>query len=145
VWEARAFPGLTVLAEHGAPSWFELLSRDYKTAVDFYRSVFHWETNVVSDTDAFRYTTMREPGHNDDLAGIMDASGFLAEGCLASWAVYFGVDDAEASVARVEQLGGSVVRAPEDTPYGRLATVADPSGAQFKLVAPNAAMPARAS
>jgi len=51
--------------------------------------------------------------------------------------------DADAAVARVESLGGSVVRAPEDTPYGRLATVADPAGAQFKLVAPKAATPAR--
>ncbi|MGH4012971.1 MAG: hypothetical protein ACRDSL_03360 [Pseudonocardiaceae bacterium] len=33
----------------------------------------------------------------------------------------------------------------QDTPYGRLAAAADPTGAQFKLVAPNAAMPARVS
>jgi hypothetical protein len=32
----------------------------------------------------------------------------------------------------------------EGTPYGRLAAAVDPTGAQFKLVAPNAAMPARA-
>jgi predicted enzyme related to lactoylglutathione lyase len=143
VWEARTFPGNTVLAEHGAPGWFELLTRDYTGAVDFYRSVFQWETRVVSDTDNFRYTTMRDP--EADLAGIMDASAFLGEGCPSSWSVYFGVDDAEAAVALVESLGGSVVRPPEDTPYGRLATVADPAGAQFKLVAPNAAMPAQAS
>jgi hypothetical protein len=31
----------------------------------------------------------------------------------------------------------------EDTPYGRLAEAADPTGAHFKLVAPNEAMPAR--
>jgi predicted enzyme related to lactoylglutathione lyase len=28
--------------------------------------------------------------------------------------------------------------AAEDTPYGRLATVADPAGAQFRLHTPNA-------
>lgn len=33
----------------------------------------------------------------------------------------------------------------EDTPYGRIATAADPTGARFKLVAPNEAMPARES
>jgi uncharacterized protein len=146
VWEARAFPGLTVLGESGTASWFELLTRDYKTAVDFYRSVFHWETKVVSDTDEFRYTVMQGPGSSDEmLAGIMDASGFLAEDRPAMWSVFFGVDDADVAVARIVELGGSIVRAPEDTPYGRLATAADPSGAQFKLVAPNQAMPARAS
>jgi len=29
--------------------------------------------------------------------------------------------------------GGSVIRAAEDTPYGRLAAVADPTGAGFNL------------
>ena len=34
-------------------------------------------------------------------------------------------------------------QAAEDTPYGRIAGVADPLGARFKLVGPNEAMPAR--
>src|SRR5271163_4903509 len=53
-WQAGTFPGFTVLGEHGAPSWFELHTREHATAVDFYRSVFRWETYTVSDTDEFR-------------------------------------------------------------------------------------------
>jgi predicted enzyme related to lactoylglutathione lyase len=49
--------------------------------------------------------------------------------------VYFGVDDTDATLARTVDLGGTVVMDAEDTPYGRLATVADPTGARFKLVA----------
>jgi hypothetical protein len=45
-------------------------------------------------------------------------------------------------LAKVVDLGGSILRAAEDTPYGRLAAAADPTGAQFKLVGPNEAMPA---
>ena len=45
----------------------------------------------------------------------------------------------------ITSLGGSVVRPAEDTPYGRLAEAADPTGVHFKLVAPNEAMPARNS
>ena len=56
--------------------------------------------------------------------------------------MYFGSDDADASLADVTRLGGSVVLPAEDTPYGRLAEAADPTGAHFKLVAPNAQMPA---
>ena len=41
------------------------------------------------------------------------------------------------------ELGGAVVAPAEDTPYGRLATATDATGAQFKLVAPNEAMPAK--
>jgi predicted enzyme related to lactoylglutathione lyase len=55
------------------------------------------------------------------------------------------VDDADAALAKICDLGGSVVMAAEDTPYGRLATATDPNGAQFKIVAPNEAMPANPS
>jgi uncharacterized protein len=77
------------------------------------------------------------------LAGVMDASGFLPDGIPAHWSVYFGVDDTDVALAKIVELGGSIVTPAEDTPYGRLATTADPTGAQFKLVAPNEAMPAR--
>ncbi len=60
-WQPGTFPGFTVLNEHGAPGWFELLTRDYAKAVAFYRSVFGWDTSTVSDTDEFRYTVMRDP------------------------------------------------------------------------------------
>jgi uncharacterized protein len=132
-WQAGTFPGFTVLGEHGAPSWFELLTRDYQTAVDFYSSVFHWDTSVVSDTDEFRYTVMRDPTGDGELAGIMDATSFLPEGVSSYWSVYWDVEDVDATSAKVTTLGGSIVTEPRDTPYGRLAGAADPSGAQFSL------------
>ena len=132
-WEEGTFPGFTVLDEHGAPGWFELHTRQYATALDFYRTVFHWETASVGDSDALRYATMQDPVSKEPLAGILDASGFLPEGTPPYWALYWEVDDADAAVTVVESLGGSVVRAVEDTPYGRIATVADPAGAIFRL------------
>lgn len=45
------------------------------------------------------------------------------------------VDDADTALTTIVDLGGSVIEPPEDTPYGRLAHAADPTGAQFKLVA----------
>ncbi len=136
-WQPGTFPGFTVLNEPGAPSWFELHTRDHSTAVAFYRSVFGWDTNAVGDSDEFRYTVMRNPGVEGELAGIMDASGFLPEGVPAHWSVYWEVDDVDATVAKVKSLGGSVVMDAVDTPYGRLATVVDPAGAEFKLRRPN--------
>jgi len=136
-WQPGTFPGFTVLNEHGAPSWFELHTRDHATAVAFYRSVFHWDTNTVGDSDEFRYTTMRDPGGKGELAGIMDAKAFLPNSVPAHWSVYWEVADADAAVAKVKALGGSVVMDAQDTPYGRLATVVDPAGAQFKLRRPD--------
>jgi hypothetical protein len=135
-WQAGTFPGFTVLNEHGAPSWCELFTRDHTKAVDFYRSVFRWDTNAVGDSDEFRYTTMREPGGESEFAGIMDAGAWLPEGVPAHWSIYWEVDDAAVTVAQVKALGGSVIADVEDTPYGRMATVADPAGAMFKLRTP---------
>ncbi len=132
-WEAGTFPGFAVLDEPGAPSWFELHTRDHAGAMAFYQSVFHWDTTSVGDTDEFRYATMRNPGGGEDLAGVMDATAFLPQGEDPHWSVYWQVDDADDTVTRVTKLGGTVVTAAESTPYGRLAEVADPAGARFKL------------
>lgn len=133
LWQPRQFPGLTVLAEPGTPGWFELHTRDFDAAVNFYRQVFHWDAHVMSDSPEFRYTTLGE-GY-EAAAGILDASGFLPDGIPSHWSVYFTVEDTDAALAEVTDLGGSVLRDAETTPYGRLATAADPNGAQFKLMA----------
>jgi predicted enzyme related to lactoylglutathione lyase len=132
-WQPGTFPGFTVLGEHGAPSWFELLTREYASAVEFYRSVFRWDTKVEGDTDEFRYTTMQNPGGEGELAGIMDASGILPDGAPAHWSIFWEVDDIGEIVAKVKALGGAVVTDVRDTSYGRLAAVADPAGAGFNL------------
>jgi predicted enzyme related to lactoylglutathione lyase len=135
LWQPKEFPGFTTYAETGAPSWWELMTKDYPAAVRFYRDVFRWDTATMGDTDEFRYT-VQMVGELQS-AGIMDAAGFLPEAVPSHWSVYFAVDDADASLERVVELGGRAVLPAEDTPYGRLATAADPSGAQFKLIGPN--------
>jgi hypothetical protein len=132
-WQPVKFSGFTILGEPGTPSWFELHTRDHDRSVAFYRSVFGWDTKEVGDSDEFRYTTMRDPQSEEELAGIMDAAAFLPEGAAANWSIYWATDDIDATVADTKSLGGSVVTDPMDTPYGRLATVTDPAGAQFKL------------
>jgi predicted enzyme related to lactoylglutathione lyase len=143
VWQPGTFHGFGLLAEHGAPAWFEVHTRDYARTVAFYREVFGLEPHVMSDTDEFRYTTLHEPGSDDQVAGVMDTSGLPADGVPAHWQVYFGVDDTDAAVATVERLGGTVRTPAADTEHGRIAAVSDPMGADFLLVAPNASMPAR--
>ncbi len=133
MWQPGLHLGFGIYAEPDTPAWFELHTRDYAKAVEFYRDVFRWDTHVVSDAPEFRHTTLGEG--DGQLAGIMDASGFLPEGVPAHWSIYFGTADTDASLERIVSLGGAVVMPAEDTPYGRLATATDPTGAQFKLVA----------
>ncbi len=131
IWQPGDHHGFEVLDEPGAPSWFELMTRDHAASLAFYRDVFGWDLHPVSDTDEFRYTTFGEG--DGQLAGIMDASSFLPDGVPAHWSVYFQVADADATAARTTELGGAVQHAPEDTPYGRLASLTDPTGAGFKI------------
>jgi predicted enzyme related to lactoylglutathione lyase len=134
VWQPGQHAGFGLVAEPGAPSWFELHTREYETAVTFYRDVLRWEPRVESDTPEFRYTVH---AHGDDpYAGIMDASGFLPEGVPPHWEIYFGTADTDGSVALLTEMGGSVLSPAEDTPYGRIAAVTDPTGAGFRLVQP---------
>ncbi len=131
LWEPNNFAGFALYDQAGAPAWFEHHSRDYNAAVDFYRSAFNWDIQNISDTDEFRYATA---GHDETpFAGIMDSSNFLPEGVAAQWSMYVGVDSVDASCEAVLRLGGTVVDAAADTPYGRIASVADMSGATFRL------------
>jgi len=131
MWQPGTHTGFGRWMEDGTPGWFELHTRGYDEVIPFYQDVFGWETNTEGDGPDFRYTT--EVVGETQYAGIMDASGFLPEGVPSNWSVYFHVDDVDAAIAKVVELGGAVVMPAEDTPYGRLATVTDPTGALFRL------------
>jgi uncharacterized protein len=133
LWQPDQFGGTAKTGEPGLPSWFELHAANYDAQLAFYQNVFGW-TGTEMPGAPFRYNIL---AHGEDtLAGIMDGGEDHA------WSVYFWTQDADATLAKAAELGGTVVRPAEDTPYGRLATVADPNGARFKLMAPNAQMPA---
>jgi predicted enzyme related to lactoylglutathione lyase len=132
IWQSAAFHGFAVRDQPGTPTWFELHTRDYNAAVAFYRDVFHWDTHVISDTPEFRLTTIGDG--EKQLGGIMDASGYLPAGVLPYWEVYFAVENTDGALATITRLGGSILKTAQDTPHGRLAAAADPTGASFKLV-----------
>lgn len=131
-WQPGGHNGFQIFNEPGTPVWFEVLTRDHNATVRFYESVFGWQTDVLSDTPEFRYTTL---GKGDDaLAGIMDATDYLPAEVPPHWSLIFLVEDTDAGVAKVQELGGTVLREPEDTPYGRVAQVTDTTGAVFSLM-----------
>ncbi|MHB1818297.1 MAG: VOC family protein, partial [Streptosporangiaceae bacterium] len=96
------------------------------------RDVLGFEISPVSDTDDFRYFTFRVPGLDEDLGGLMDSRRWVPAGG-AHWDIYWAVDDVAVAVERAQSLGATVKQGPESTPYGVLALLADPAGADFKL------------
>jgi predicted enzyme related to lactoylglutathione lyase len=136
LWQPAEHRGFQRYGQDGAPGWFELWTRDWQASLDFYRNVVGSDIEVVEDTPELRYAVIREG--ETQWAGIMDASSFLPDGVPAHWSVYFHVADEDATIERAVSLGASVAVPAEDTPYGRLATLTDPTGAQIKLVQPPA-------
>jgi uncharacterized protein len=136
MWQPGTHQGSAFIGEHGAPGWFELHTRQHAAAVDFYRTAFGWNIVPISDTDEFRYYVLEMGG--EQYAGLMDDTGHDVPADVPShWLVYFAVDDSDAAVERITANGGTVFMPPEDTPYGRLAHVADSTGARFSLLGPN--------
>ncbi|WP_280317153.1 VOC family protein [Nocardia wallacei] len=140
VWQPGVHRGFGALgtvsdgrwSEHvGIPSWFELHTAAYPAALEFYRNAFGWQDPfTISDAAEFRYTTIHST--TPMLGGVMDTSVFPVE-VPGGWHVYFGAEDVDAAVETVVDLGGAVVQEPEDTPYGRMAAVTDPTGVGFRL------------
>jgi hypothetical protein len=135
LWQPGEHKGFTVMAEPGAPGWFELHTRDYDAALPFYRDVFGWDLHTMGDTPEFRYTTYGEG--EAALAGMMDWSAMLPSDVPSHWVIYFTVADSDAAAATVVELGGAITTPPEDTPYGRLSVATDPTGTSFSMMGPN--------
>ena len=131
LWEPLEHRGFELVAEAGGISWHELYAREYPAQVGFYTSVFGWSTQVLGDTADFRYVTFGDP--DSPSGGVYDADKMLPEGIPSHWVVYFGVPEVAAASQRVLELGGTVVRDPWDSDFGRFAQVTDPLGGLFFL------------
>lgn len=116
---------------HGAVCWTELLTRDPAAAEGFYAMLFGWkaETQIVGRV---AYTTFHLEG--EEVAGMMMMPDEVPPEAPAHWAIYFAVDDCDATAARAAELGGAVLHAPTPTEGGAFAVLADPQGATFNLL-----------
>lgn len=80
---------------------------------------------------------------DDDYAtnGPVDeaTSGMMrSEDGASFWQITVAVSDIAAALDRTTELGGQVVKAPVDSPWGPLATIADPRGARLLVMQPPA-------
>jgi predicted enzyme related to lactoylglutathione lyase len=132
IWQPRQFKGAAVVNEPGTITWNELNTRDAAAAKAFYAAVFGL-TGKTTTEGGVEYTEWQLGGRTVGGMMEMDAEHFPAE-VPPHWAVYFGTDDAAASVAKVAELGGTVVVPPTPIPVGVFAVCQDPQGGFFSLV-----------
>lgn len=114
----------------GVPTWTDLTAPDAEAARNFYQAVFGWQYDV-GGPEFGGYTTARLGDRST--AGVVGNQPGTPP-MPAAWGLYFATADLNADVARAEQLGAKVLY-PAMTvgPFGSMATLTDPTGAQFSL------------
>lgn len=138
LWQAGGFEGFALNGTVGAPVWFEVMSFDFAADAEYYRTVWGWEPTPLSDGgeeaggEDVDYAN-NHPGEAATAGLCAAPREWFPEGTPSFWRAYFTVEDADAAAEQVRQLGGTVLDGPLDTPFGRLATVADPAGATFQI------------
>jgi predicted enzyme related to lactoylglutathione lyase len=132
VWQAGNHTGSQVANVPGAFTWSEQMSSDFEGAKAFYAAVFGYEYGDMS-TDGFSYATLLINGQQV-VGGIGAFPGESGSAHQAFWGVYFGTTDTDKSVELLTSHGGKIIRPASDSPYGRMAIVADNQGAVFSLI-----------
>ena len=135
LWQGGNTTGIGVANEPNTLSWNEHMSADFDGSKAFYQAVFGYTYQDMSG-DGLKYAMPMVDGH--EVGGIGEYPEGTPAGTPAAWGAYFAVTDTDAAVAKVAELGGSVVQPIRDSPYGRIGVVADNHGAVFSLITPPA-------
>jgi predicted enzyme related to lactoylglutathione lyase len=139
VWEPRAFAGADLVNEPVSLVWNEVHTHDTEAGKAFYEAVFGWSAGKPSFEGApDTYTVWQLQDHN--VGGMMEmVEGMFPPDTPPHWSVCFAVADAEDTVAKAREHGGSIAAEPVDMPIGRFAAIVDPQGAAFTIMQPAAA------
>ena len=116
--------------------WYELMTTDPDGAKAFYDAVVGWNIEGQSQFP----NGYRMIGRSDGkfAGGVLPLTEEMQQhGARPTWLGYIYVTDVDASVAAIEQDGGKALMPAFDIPnIGRVAMVADPSGAPFYMMKP---------
>lgn len=121
-----------LLAEPGEWIWIQLLSRDAKKAAEFYRAVGGYEV-------------IENPADNRLSDFVLSSKGYARatvrtippakEQIQPNWLLFVRVKSLQESLAQAKQLGGKALLEPKpELLGGRIAVIADPTGAAIGLM-----------
>lgn len=118
--------------------WYDLMTTDAGAAIDFYTKVAGWGTDdwqgTVEGMPPYKMWTV----DGTSLGGVMDLpEDARANGAPPHWLAYIGVSDVDATIAKAQELGGSVLVPAQDIPtVGRFSVLSDPDGGVFAAFSP---------
>lgn len=142
IWQPGSHAGFVEMGSAGTPYWFDEMSMNYEASTDFYAKVFDWTYEEVGTGGGGggpdRYSVVRPAGSEEGVGGIMAAAGMLGDDHPSFWQVYITVDDVDATLTTVTELGGTILMPADVTPWGTLASFKDPMGAAICIGTPPA-------
>lgn len=110
-------------------TWFDLMTTDVASARAFYTALFGWETREFDFAPGYPIIHVAGIG----IGGI--ARKPAGDPSPSHWLSVLTTDDIDATLAKLQALGGRVYAPPMPIPnVGRYAVVADPQGAAFCLL-----------
>jgi predicted enzyme related to lactoylglutathione lyase len=129
LWQARQHIGAALVNAPGALSWNELASPDVEGSKGFYGELFGWTFDSLEGGPGPYFVIRNGERSNGGIRQLQEP------GVPPHWLAYFGADDADAALAKAQELGGGKLVDPLDIPNGRIAVARDPQGAAFALYA----------
>lgn len=135
IWQPGQTKGVDVAGDPGSLTWVELYTPDIAAAAAFYNATLGLETSAVPFPGG-DYTCINPAGAGDDamFGGIMPTDADPTESG-PHWLPYFEVADADATVAKAQELGAKVTMpATSMEGVGRIARLTDPYGARFAII-----------
>jgi predicted enzyme related to lactoylglutathione lyase len=113
----------------GVPCWITALQPDPDAAARFYADLFGWE---YVDGGGFHVARLR----GRDVAAVAPLPPGYDPAPPPAWVTQVRVESADAAAETARDAGGSVLAEPFEGPTGRMAVIADPSGAVLSVCEP---------
>ncbi|MEA2460593.1 MAG: uncharacterized protein QOH90_770 [Actinomycetota bacterium] len=127
---------MTEYAKHelGTFSWADLNTTDLDAAIGLYTDLFGWTVNTQEIPGGGVYAMFQKNGKDVAAASLGNPD---APDVPPHWNVYVTVEDAEQAAKQAEAAGGSIIAPAFDVmDVGRMAVIADPTGAIFNVWQP---------
>lgn len=134
-WQGGDHLGYQVTDEPGTITWTDYMCHNLDDARPFYKECFGYDfKNANMSGMTYDFVNL-----GDDTVAGMGEYDKGQENIPAAWTITFEVEDMDATVAKIVELGGGIVSKPVEFEFGRMAIVTGLEGEVFGLRSPGAA------
>ncbi|MFF4116723.1 VOC family protein [Streptomyces sp. NPDC001714] len=131
IWQGGVHEGFEATAVPGAYCWAEFFTREPEQTDPFLAAVFPYMVRQIEDSNVdFRTFHLRE----QPVLGRMRMTDDFPPEVPSYVNVYFAVADCDEAVAKATKLGAALRFGPMTSPFGRMAALTDPQGANFSVI-----------